>query len=200
MLALCFSCGTKKQSALKLCGQCHAVPKTQEEKVLSLCLSLECVSHQSLNTCRRYFHRKNKPPRFKPPVIKRAKDSLQEMMASSGVERSIEFSSSVFNFEDLIQDDENEVIRQTVTVHVIGKGPKQESADANANLGKANKTYHRVEWEVGVDISEAEYETAKDPSGELHIWYRWLNNSWTKQTVSPAKFDQLKAIESGRLV
>lgn len=197
MLALCFECGSKKSGALKLCKQCHAVPKTQDEKVLSLCLSLECVTQQTLNNCSKYFKKKNKAPRFKAPIVQRATEFLEEQQDGAGTNQSIEFSSSAFDFPDL-SEESVQAIRQTVTAHIIGKGPKQDSGDANASLGKANKTYHRTQWVVGVDISEEQYETNKDPRGDIYIWYRWLNNKWTWLTVSPAKFDQLKAVESGR--
>jgi len=199
MLALCFECGSKKNGAMRLCKQCHAVPKSDEERVLSLCLSLECVTQRTLNNCRAYFKKKNKSPRFKPPIVQRAKEFLDEQMENSSGNQSVEFSSSVFNFDDMNLVEDSTVFTKTITAHIIGKGPSQDSRDANANLGKAHKTYHRVQWAIGQDISEDEYESNKDNNGDVYVWYRWLSNQWTKQCVSQVRFDQLKAVESGRM-
>jgi len=179
-----------------MCSRCQAVPKTADERVLSLCLSLECVSQQTLTRCLQHFEKKNKPPRFKEAIIKRAEELLEEQQDSSLGEKSIEFPSSVMNFE--ISDESIEVVK-TVTAHIIGKGPKQESDDANATLGKRKRTYHRAQWKVGDDISEDQYEANKDQKGDIHIWFRWLNNQWTWSCISSSKFNQLRAVEEGRL-
>ena len=196
MSALCFKCGNHKTGALKLCSKCDAIPETKEEKVLSLCLSLECVTQQTLKVCQRHFEKKQRAPRFKDVIVERATKCLEEQI-ESGTDNSIMFSASVFDFSDLIE--EKSTIRKQVTAHIIGKGPKQDTADANASFGKAHKTYHRSNWVIGNDISEEKYESNKGPHGDVYVWYRWLNNQWSWSCISHDKFEQLKAVESGRL-
>lgn len=196
MGALCFECGNRKTGALKLCSRCGAVPKTQDEKVLSLCLSLECVTQKTLLVCQRHFEKKKRAPRFKESIVQRATKCLEEQVESAS-DNSIMFSNSVFDFSDLREEKSTPARR--VTAHIIGKGPKQHNADANASLGKPHQTYHRSSWVVGNDISEEMYESNKGPRGDVYIWYRWLNNQWSWSCIARDKFEQLKAVESGRL-
>ncbi len=198
MHALCFSCGCKKSGALKLCNQCHSIPSTRDDQVLSLCLSLQCVTEQTLNRCRQYFRKKNKPPKFKEKIVRMAIQFLDEQLGNSN-SQSLEFSSSMFNFDDMREYDSQPLtLTKTITVHVIGKGPKQETFDANATLGKTKGTYHKAQWVVGQDISEQEYENHKCPTGDMFVWYRWINNQWSWTPVSSAKFEQLRLLEFGR--
>ncbi len=196
MNALCFKCGNRKSGALKLCSQCDAIPKERDEQVLSLCLSLECVTEQTLLKCSQHFQKKKRPPRFKESIVERAERCLEEQ-TNSDTDQSVMFSASVFDFSDL--QDEPTKVRKEVTAHIIGKGPKQEVSDANASLGKAHKTYHKLSWTVGDDISEEMYEANKGSHGDVYIWYRWLDNRWAWSCISSNKFEQLKSVESGRL-
>ena len=196
MQAICFKCGHTKSGPLKLCSECHEIPKTVEEEVLSLCLSLECISQAALDRCRKHFQKKGRPPRFKPPIVERAQLVRQENLDADS-DTSVMFSASAFDFADL--EDETPRTPKTITVHIIGRARSQEADDANASLGKSHKTYHRAQWVVGTDITSELYEANKDSRGEIHVWYRWLNNGWSWSCIAASRFEQLKAVESGRL-
>lgn len=198
MQAICYSCGGHKTSPLKVCGKCQTAPSDYDDQVLSLCLSLECVKAETLSRCRKYFKTKNKPPRFKENVIKVAKLLLDEQLANNQSNQSMEFSSSMFEFSDLSQDEPRRSM-ETVTAHIIGRAPNQEADDAQASLGKNGKTYHKRSWVVGTDIDQEMYDANKDGDGDVYVWYRWINNQWTWSCIGKSHFDQLKSVELGRV-
>ena len=197
MQAICFKCGNNKSSPLKMCGSCHEVPKTESDQVLSLCLSVECVKPETLARCRKYFRKKQKPPRFKENIVNLATLLLDEQASNSHSNNSLEFSSSLFEFPDLQAEEMRKPV-ETVTAHIIGKGPRQDEDDGSATLGKKGHTYHTEQWEVGRDISEEQYKTARDPMGNIYVWYRWINNRWTWTCIGKLQFEQLKSVEMGR--
>ena len=198
MQAICYSCGASKSSPLKVCGGCHTAPSKHDDQILSLCLSLECVKQDTLGRCRKYFEKKKRPPRFKEKIVKLAEMLLDEQLGNSA-SHSLEFSSSLFEFPELIAEDAPRKKLSAIMAFVIGKGPNQDEADGNVSIGKAGKTFHTRQWLVGEDISKEMYESNKGFDGEVYVWYRWINNRWTWTCVGKAQFDQMKSLEVGRL-
>ena len=104
MQALCFQCGAEKPGPFKLCSQCLTAPQSQEDLLLSLCLSRQCVEERSLRVCKKYFKRKKHAPRFREHVIELATEILSEFEQQLPPD-SIEFSSALFDFKSLSFDE-----------------------------------------------------------------------------------------------
>ena len=70
--AICFECGAKKKSAIKMCRHCKAMPIGRREKVLSVCLSTACLTQSSMEVAYQHFIERALPPKFSPSVVRKA--------------------------------------------------------------------------------------------------------------------------------
>lgn len=192
--ALCFNCGAGKKDPVGLCPKCMGAPRKFEDIVLSYCLSLECIKPGALEKCSEYFKRKNKPPRFREVIV----DSAIRLAGKHGdrADQSIEFSSAMFNFTDLNDEDEEVSKRRTITANIIGRRKGQGDDEPSSGMGSKYKTYHVETWFVGQDISAEQVEKSID-GDQIFVWYRWINDRWNWSCVSRGKFAQLKSVEDG---
>ncbi len=192
--ALCFKCGAEKKDPVSLCSKCMAAPQQFEDVVLSYCLSLECVKPGALEKCRDYFNKKKKPPRFREVIVDAA-IRLAGKLIDRG-DQSIEFSSAMFNFTDLKDEDDEVVRRRSVTVNIIGRRKGQGDDEPSAGMGSRVKTFHSETWLIGQQISEKQVNESLD-ADQIFVWYRWINDRWNWSCVSRGKFAQLKSVEDG---
>lgn len=170
-------------------------PQSNDEMILSFCLSLDCISADNLKKCRAWFKQKQRPPKFSDSVIEQAKKCARE--AADDSDSSIVYPPEMLEFADLDDDDDDEspARRKTVRVHVIGRPKGLADDEPPRNFGK-EKTFFRETWVIGRDIAEDMVNHNLD-GDQLFIWYRWIGNRWSWCPVTRGKFAQLKAVEDG---
>ena len=72
MKAICFECGKEKSAAIKMCSHCKALPIKRREKIVSFCLSAECLTQRNLLFSQNHIFRQGRPPGFRATVIRAA--------------------------------------------------------------------------------------------------------------------------------
>ncbi len=96
MNAVCFNCGNEKSAAIKLCANCKAMPTSHEDRILSVCLSSDCLRQENLRIASRYIDKKNRPPGFHAKVTEKAERIVDEMPDTFQISQSIEISGLLF--------------------------------------------------------------------------------------------------------
>ncbi|MEM7453866.1 MAG: hypothetical protein AAF456_05865 [Planctomycetota bacterium] len=201
--SVCFRCGDYKKKPLKMCPTCLAIPEDRDDKILSVCMSLECIKEENLRKCSKYIKKKGRCPNFKERVVKKAIEMLEQhfdLDMSSQEDSDIDFSTSFFEFkaEDL-QTPEGVAIGQPrmIKANVIGR-PRGAGDDAvQVALGGNRRTCHQAFWTLGKEISAEEYERHKAGDGEIYVRYRLMGANWSCEYISQALFTQLKSLEDG---
>ncbi len=195
MNAVCYSCGAPKSEPLITCEQCSNQPIQHEDRVASMALSLNCLKPHHLEKATDYIKRTAKLPKFHDSVRRKALELIESMLELapelSDDDDSMEFSSSFFEFVP----DDIKPLNKRVTVHAIGK-PSHFQDDAPPNGQVRSNTYHTMEWEVGLEITEEQASLYLDPLDNIYIWYRWLGNKWTWKCVSREEFEQIRKVEA----
>ncbi len=191
--ALCFKCGSRKKEATTMCGKCMSAPRTFDDLVLSFCLSLQCVTPDTLKKCREHFKVKKRPPGFRESIIELARPLAERYAIDS--EQSIQYPPEMLEFTDL-DDDDDVVKRRSVRVQIIGRHKGRGDDEPSEALGNKKKTCHMETWIVGKDITE-EQVTQNVDGDQIYVWYRWMGNRWSWSCVTRGKFAQLKALEEG---
>jgi len=70
--AICFECGEEKSAAIKMCSRCKAMPIRRREKIVSFCLSAECLTQRNLLFSQNHIFKQGRPPGFRATVIREA--------------------------------------------------------------------------------------------------------------------------------
>lgn len=192
--AICFRCGAQKSEPLNMCGDCHVIPEIERHQLRSICLSSDCLKQENLEICARYLKKKKRLPKIHDKVIRRAQQKLRTLEAVHSNSQSMEFSSAFFDFSDL--ESTKKRPDKIVRVHVIGRSKDEEDApsDNHPNLG----TYHQIWWQVGKDITSEEFSVHRDPTDEIYVIYRWLEERWTHWCVSREDFERFKMAEDAQ--
>jgi len=102
--ALCFSCGAEKSAAIKLCENCRALPTSHEDRVVSVCLSNDCLRQDNLEIASRYMQQKERLPGFRTKVRQKAERIVSEMPDQLQISHSFDLSESFFT-EHFVLDD-----------------------------------------------------------------------------------------------
>jgi len=79
MNAICFNCGCKKSSAIKMCEECHELPVNYQDRITSVCLSSDCLRQDNLVTAAKYIRKTHRLPGFHDKVIRRAESIVARM-------------------------------------------------------------------------------------------------------------------------
>ena len=171
------------------CPNCNKKPRFREDQIASFALSTQCLKQHHLKKGSAYIKRKKQLPNFHESVQNKATQMVESYIDVDEDDNSdsLEMSSAFFNI-DLASAEP-----QFVTVHAIGKPPNA-ALDAHERLNQQS-TYHTLSWEIGKDITEAEFSQNQDISGEVYVWYRWFGSSWTPKYVSRREFEQLRSVE-----
>ncbi len=103
MNAICFECGEEKSAAMKMCGSCKALPMIRREKILSICLSSDCLKQRNLVFSQQHIFRRGRPPGFRAKVIREAMMIVDRLPDNLQVEHSFELSGE-FEFPALIAE------------------------------------------------------------------------------------------------
>ena len=104
MNAVCFNCGCGKSSAIKLCSNCHEMPTSHEDRVVSVCLSIECLRPENLEIASRYMRKKNRLPGFHEKVTVKAEKIVSQMPDNFQISQSFDFSGTFFE-DNFVLDD-----------------------------------------------------------------------------------------------
>ena len=187
MNAVCIKCGGKKKEPMKMCAHCHTLPETRDERILAFGLSTQCIKQENVIKAGSYIRKKGKPPRLHEKVRAKAKQLVKAYRQPVDASKSMEFSASFFDFNDLVIDDSCEDVLDIVVVHSIGKPADGEFA----SISKVS-TYIEDTWTIGVDITQAEVDRFADEDGELNVWFRWLEGVWQPKFVSKTEFARLR--------
>jgi len=99
MNAICYKCGAEKSAAIKLCDDCHALPITQDDRFVSVCLSADCLKQKNLRIASSYIQEKDEPPGFHSKVVTRARQIVAKMPEEFQLSQSISLS-------DIFEEDE----------------------------------------------------------------------------------------------
>lgn len=102
--AICFNCGAEKSSAIKLCKNCRALPSSEEDRLVSVCLSADCLRQENLRTASKYIRKKNRLPGFHKKVLVKAQKIVEEMPDQFQLSQSFIFTDS-FITERFVLDD-----------------------------------------------------------------------------------------------
>ena len=189
MTAICFKCGGRKNDPLRMCSSCHALPESEQDRLISLALSSKCLKDKNLLKASEYIQRKKRPPRFSEGVKEKARQLLEASAVVANNSQSIELSASFFEFDDLREEPK----KRMVTVHSIGK-PANLSPDHRGPISR-DKTYRVFKWEIGTDISEEMAKQYIDALGCIYVWYRWLEDKWVWKCVTKSEFSNLRKVE-----
>ncbi|MEM7784581.1 MAG: hypothetical protein AAF939_05715 [Planctomycetota bacterium] len=194
MQAVCYKCGNEKQDPLKMCGACHALPESDEDRIVSICLSDQCLKQKHLLVATQYIKTKKKLPGIHPNVAKKARQIHAKLPRRPiNASQSIELSASFFQ-EDLFADDSEP---ERVTVHVIGK-PKGVKPNQFVEIQKM-RTCHSLTWTVGEEVSQSDHDIYADTTGQLYLWYRWINDQWKAKFIPKQEFYRLRDVENSTL-
>ena len=189
MNAVCFKCGGEKNKPMMMCGQCHTLPETRDEKIISMGLSIQCIKAEKVVVAAKYIRKKGRPPKLHEQVRAKAKRLVRKFKFPDDVSKSIELSASFFELDDLIEDDSP--VPVIIDVHSIGK-PASGEFEAFSNA----PTYREISWTVGVDITELDYQKYADEKGEIYGWFRWIDEAWQQKFVAKAEFYQLRELST----
>ena len=99
MNAICFECGKEKSSAIKMCRHCKAMPIARREKILSFCLSSDCLKQRNLVFSQDHIFTRGRPPGFRATVIRDAIAIVDQLPEELQVTGSFKLSE-VFDFEE----------------------------------------------------------------------------------------------------
>lgn len=102
--AVCFNCGAKKSAAIKLCSSCRAMPLSNEDRMVSVCLSSDCLRQDNLIAANRYIEKKGRLPGFHEKVRLKAQKIVDEMPDQFQISQSFDLSESFFT-ERFVLDD-----------------------------------------------------------------------------------------------
>ena len=97
--ALCFNCGAEKSAAIKLCNCCRALPTSREDRIVSACLSSDCLRQDNLRTAVQYMRLKNRLPGFHDKVRRKAEQIVDAMPEEFQVSQSFDLEA-VFSEEE----------------------------------------------------------------------------------------------------
>ena len=104
MNAVCFNCGCEKSSAIKLCSNCKEMPTSHEDRVISVCLTVECLRQENLEIASRYMQKKKRLPGFHDKVTRKAEKIVSQMPDSFQISQSFDFSEMFFA-DNFVLDD-----------------------------------------------------------------------------------------------
>lgn len=93
MNAICFNCGAEKSAAIKLCKECRSLPTSEQDRVVSVCLSSDCLRQENLFIARKYMRKKNRLPGFHEKVLRKAEKIVDEMPDEFQISQSFEICS-----------------------------------------------------------------------------------------------------------
>jgi len=103
MNAVCFNCGYEKSAAIKLCSHCNEMPISHEDRIVSVCLTLDCLREENLQIASRYMRMKNRLPGFHKKVRSKAEEIVSKMPDEFQVSYSFDLSSA-FSDEEFVLD------------------------------------------------------------------------------------------------
>lgn len=102
--AVCFNCGVEKSRAIMLCNSCHALPISREDRVISVCLSNDCLRQDNLVTAVRYMRQNERLPGFHRKVRVKAEQIVDSMPEDFQLSESFDFPESFFTDHFMIDD------------------------------------------------------------------------------------------------
>lgn len=102
--AVCFNCGAEKSAPIKLCNECREMPTSYEDRVVSVCLSKDCLRQENLSRASKYIQKKQRLPGFYTKVRRKAEQIVGKMPDTFQVSQSIDLSESFFQ-ERFVLDD-----------------------------------------------------------------------------------------------
>lgn len=102
--AVCFNCGAEKSAPIKLCENCRALPTSREDRVISVCLSSECLRQENLLIAARYMAKKERLPGFHDKVRVKAEQIVRDMPDEFQISQSIDLSESFFTDHFVFDD------------------------------------------------------------------------------------------------
>lgn len=77
--AICSGCGAEKSAAIKLCNNCGALPTTEDDRKISVCLSKDCLRQDNLRIASLYIRKNKRLPGFHDKVLRKAEKIVSEM-------------------------------------------------------------------------------------------------------------------------
>lgn len=90
--AICCGCGAEKSAPIKLCNECGAMPTSREDRVVSVCLSSECLKQTNLRIASLYIRKKDRLPGFHEKVKLTAERIVREMPEDFQLSQSFDLS------------------------------------------------------------------------------------------------------------
>jgi hypothetical protein len=102
--AICCGCGAEKSAAIKLCNECGAMPTSHEDRVVSVCLSSDCLKQENLRIARKYIRTKDRLPGFHVKVRREAERIVREMPEDFQLSNSFDLDAVLFEDRFLIED------------------------------------------------------------------------------------------------
>jgi len=103
--AICSGCGAEKSAAIKLCSQCSALPTTHEDRVISVCLSSDCLRQENLQVASQYIRKKNRLPGFHRKVRLKAEKIVSEMPEDFQLSQSFVLSEALLEEDQFVLED-----------------------------------------------------------------------------------------------
>lgn len=102
--AVCFNCCAEKSDAIKLCDSCRALPISREDRIVSVCLSSDCLRQENLEIAARYMAKKDRLPGFHAKVRIKAEQIVDEMPDEFQISQSFDLSESFFTDRFVLDD------------------------------------------------------------------------------------------------
>jgi hypothetical protein len=88
--AICFNCGSEKSAAIKMCSECRSLPTSEDDRIVSVCLSSDCLKQENLQIARKYMQKKDRLPGFHEKVLNKAEKIVSEMPDEFQISQSFE--------------------------------------------------------------------------------------------------------------
>ncbi len=104
MNAICYNCGSEKSAPIKLCVHCKELPTSHEDRVVSVCLSNECLRPENLEIASRYIQLKQRLPGFHAKVRNKAERIVSQMPEEFQISQSFDIEEALFEDQYVLED------------------------------------------------------------------------------------------------
>ena len=102
--AICCGCGAEKSAAIKLCNECGELPTSREDRIVSVCLSSDCLKQDNLRIAKSYIRKKNRLPGFHDKVRFEAERIVDQMPEDFQLSQSFVLEEVLMADRFLIED------------------------------------------------------------------------------------------------
>lgn len=87
--AVCFKCGHMKSGSFVPCNQCHTIPRSDDEMIISLAMTDHYFEQATLESMREYILEHGHAPDLDPESKKTFRKTFEEVKATGAIEKML---------------------------------------------------------------------------------------------------------------